>query len=60
MIKDYTVKLPDYTDTMTRIVGDYTQIGRGKSNKGGYQSTLLEPEDMPDSWRQILGGCLGD
>jgi uncharacterized protein (TIGR02466 family) len=54
MIKDYTIKLPDYTDTMTRIVGDYTQIGRVKSNKGGYQSALLEPEDMPDSLKKCI------
>ena len=54
MIKDYTVKLPDYTDTMSRIVGDYTQIGRRKSNVGGYQSALLEPEDMPNSLKKCI------
>ena len=26
MIEDHTVELPDYTDTMSRIVGDYTQM----------------------------------
>ena len=39
--------MPSYEDTISRITGDYTQIGRRKSNMGGYQSILLEPEDMP-------------
>ena len=54
MINEYTLKLPDYTDTMSRIVGDYTQIGRVKSNRGGYQSSLLEPDDMPFLLKQCI------
>ena len=57
MINEYTLKLPDYTDTMSRIVGDYTQIGRVKSNRGGYQSSLLEPDDMPFLLKQCMKCC---
>ena len=54
IIHEHTLRLPSYEDTMSRIVGDYTEIGRVKSNVGGYQSTLIEPEDMPSRLKQCI------
>ena len=47
-------QLEDYKKTLLLIMGDYTQIGRRKSNVGGVQSVLLGPEDMPDKLKSDI------
>tara|TARA_R110000851_G_scaffold323317_1_gene489894 strand:- start:242 stop:658 length:417 start_codon:yes stop_codon:yes gene_type:complete len=35
-------------------------IRRQQSERAATMSEGTDPEDMPDSWRQILGSCLGE
>ena len=56
MIHDFTLDLDleKYEELLLLIIGDYTQIGRRKSNVGGYQSSLLESEEMTHELKKNL------
>ena len=53
LIQDFTLNLnlEQLQTSLSKFVNDK---GRLKSNQGGYQSNLLEPEDMPSQLKKEI------